>query len=450
MKLLLIDDDKNLNNVLAYQLNKNDFEVVSAFDGQSGLKEYEKTKFDVVVADIQMPDITGIDILQEIRKKDKNVIFLIITAYGSVDNALEACKMGADDYLTKPFGIEQLLFLIEKASRLRNLQFENLRLKQELTDRFDFGNMITKSSIMKSVLQMAKQAAESEATILILGESGTGKELLARAIHNNSPRKEKEFIVVNCPSIPTNLIESELFGHVKGSFTGALKDRKGKFELADRGTLFLDEIGDLGLDVQAKLLRVLQEKTFEKLGTSKEIKVDVRIIAATNKNIEEMMQHEKFREDLYYRLSVIPLILPPLRERRDDLPFLIDYFLQKYSKEKNIKIDNDVYDIMEKYSWPGNIRELQNLIERLSILLPKNKITLKDLPSFFFDESNTFEKNQNISLDNLSLEEIEKNAILGALNRTAGNQTKAAKLLDIPRHVLLYRMKKLKISSLRF
>ena len=446
MKLLLIDDDLNLNQVLEYQLTKHKFETVTAVNGKTGLEKFKKTEFDVVVTDIEMPDINGIEVLREIRKLNNDVIFVIITAYGSVDNALEACKLGADDYLTKPFGIEQLLFIIEKAARLRNLQKENIRLQRELTDKYQFENMIAKSSKMQAVLGMAMQAAASDATILILGESGTGKELLAKAIHFNSSRKKRELVIVNCPSIPENLIESELFGHIKGAFTGALKERKGKFELADGGTIFLDEIGDLGWDVQAKLLRVLQERTIERLGTSKEIKIDVRIIAATNKNIEEMMRKGEFREDLYYRLCVVPLIIPPLRERKEDLPFLIDFFFRKYAKDRPIKLENDVFNLLENYSWPGNIRELENLIERLCVLNQKNYITKNDLPNSFLPGEKDSENIPIEKVENLSFFQIEKNAIVEALRRMNGNQTKAAKLLKIPRHILLYRMKKLHIK----
>jgi DNA-binding NtrC family response regulator len=446
MKLLLIDDDLSLNQVLEYQLTKHNFETVTALDGKTGLEKFKKTEFDVVVTDIQMPDVNGIEVLKEIRRLNPDVLVIIITAYGSVDNALEACRLGADDYLTKPFGIEQLLFIIEKSARLRNLQRENIRLQRELTEKYQFENMIAISPKMQTVLRMAMQAAASNATLLILGESGTGKELMAKAIHFNSPRKVKDLVIVNCPSIPENLIESELFGHAKGAFTGALKERKGKFELADGGTIFLDEIGDLGWEVQAKLLRVLQERTFERLGTSKEIKVDVRIIAATNKKIEEMMQKGEFREDLYYRLSVVPLIIPPLRERKEDIPYLIDFFLRKYTQGRSIKLDNDVFYLLENYNWPGNIRELENLMERLCVLNQKNYITKDDLPSTFLTEKTDLKNIPLEEIENLSFFQIEKKIIQDVLKRVNGNQTKAAKLLKIPRHILLYRMKKLQIK----
>jgi two-component system NtrC family response regulator len=442
-RVLLIDDDINLCKVIAHQLKKNGFEVATADSGEAGLLRFRKEDFDIVLTDIQMPDISGIQVLKEVRRRNRQVVIIIITAHGSIDNALEACRLGADDYLTKPFGKEQLLFAIEKAVRLRKLQHENTQLRQELTGKYRFDNLVARSSKMEDVLHMAGQVAASDATVLIMGESGTGKELIARAIHYNSPRKNKPLVTVNCPSIPDNLLESELFGHVKGAYTGAIKDRKGKFELADGGTIFLDEIGDLREDVQAKLLRVLQEHEIERLGDSKTIKVDVRVIAATNKNLERLVQGGEFREDLYYRLSVVPITIPPLRERKEEIPYLVDFFITRYSKDRKFVVDPEVISVLQQYDWPGNIRELENAIERAVVLSTDNRITPESLPAHF----QTPKKKETGSplkfpQEDLSLEEVEKQVILEALERAGGNRSRAARLLKIPRHVLLYRLKK--------
>jgi DNA-binding NtrC family response regulator len=445
-KVLLVDDDENLNKVLSFQLNQMGFDVTTAIDGSSGLNLFKQSTFDIVITDLQLPGMSGMELLTSIRRLDKNVIVLIITAYGTVENAVEASKLGADDYLTKPFGKETLRFVIEKAIQFRKLQSENIQLRSELFQKYDFSNLVGKSSAMDDVLKLTGRVAESDATVLIQGESGTGKELIARAIHYNSPRKDKAFITVNCPSIPENLIESELFGHVKGAFTGALKDRKGKFQLADQGTIFLDEIGDLKEDLQARLLRVLQEKEFERVGESTPIKVDVRVVAATNKNIEKLVQDGRFREDLYYRLNVVTILIPPLRERKDDIPFLVDHFIKKYGKGKNYTVTDEALDLIIQYDWPGNVRELENTIERAIVISRESVIT----PDLFQPISKLLKQQVALPVEigeseSLTFEEIERRAILNALNKTNGNQTRAAKLLDIPRHVLIYRMKKLGI-----
>jgi DNA-binding NtrC family response regulator len=446
-RLLLIDDDINLCQVISYQLKKMGYEVDVANSGSEGLKAYKKGSYDIVLTDIQMPDISGIQVLQEIRKQNKDVVIILITAYGSVENALEACRMGADNYITKPFGQEQLLFVIEKAVRLRKLQTENRNLREELSQKFRFENMVVTSPAMETVVQMAGKVAQSDATVLLLGESGTGKELLARAIHYHSPRSARPLITVNCPSIPDNLLESELFGHVRGAFTGAIKDRKGKFELADGGTLFLDEIGDLREDVQAKLLRVLQEHEFERLGESTPIQVDVRLIAATNKDIQKLVSEGRFREDLYYRLSVVPITIPPLRERKEDIPYLVEFFIERYRKDKKITVDPVVLEILKRYNWPGNVRELENVIERALVLSNEPKISVENLPAHLTEPSAIDqEKHKEDLFSDLTLDNLERRAIRMALQRTGGNQTKAAQLLNIPRHVLLYRIKKLDIK----
>ncbi|UCF64500.1 MAG: sigma-54-dependent Fis family transcriptional regulator [bacterium] len=447
MHVLLIDDDINLCKVIGYQLEKQGFRVTTAHRGKDGLRLFSQKDIDVVLTDIQMPDISGIDVLQNIRQENQQVVIILITAYGSVDNALEACRLGADDYITKPFGQEQLLFVIEKAVRLRKLQLENEELKDELAGKFRFEKMVVKSDAMQKVIQNARKVAQSDATVLILGESGTGKELLARSIHFNSPRRDKPFIVVNCPSIPNNLIESELFGHVRGAFTGAIKDRKGKFELADGGTLFLDEIGDLQESVQANLLRVLQEKEFERLGDSRIIQVDVQLLAATNKNLEQLTKEGKFREDLYYRLSVVPLTIPPLRNRKDDIPDLVRYFIQQFGHGRDIPVSAEVLQSFQEYHWPGNIRELENTIERALVLGSGSEISIDNVPPHISQKpGKTGDELLQLPFDDFSLENAERQLITLALQKSRGNQTRAAGLLKIPRHVLLYRMKKWKIQ----
>ena len=447
-RILLIDDDLNLSKIISYQLEKNGFRVTTANSGTQGLEFFHKNGFEIVLLDIQMPDISGIRVLEEIRRQNRGVIVIMITAYGSIENALEACRLGADDYITKPFGQEQLLFVIEKALQFRRLQQENTQLRQELVGKYRFENMVARSAKMEDVLRLVGQVAQSDATVLILGESGTGKELIAKAIHYHSPRKDKPLITVNCPSIPENLLESELFGHVKGAFTGAIKDRKGKFELADGGSIFLDEIGDLPEHLQAKLLRVLQEQEFERLGDSRPIQVNVRVIAATNKELMQQVQEGKFREDLYYRLSVVPITLPPLRERKEEIPYLVDFFLERYGKGGKFVIEPDVISALQSYDWPGNVRELENAIERAVILAEGNRISLECLPPHIFTQPpRPSSATGEIKEENLSLEQIEKTAIMDALKRTGGNQTRAAQLLKIPRHVLIYRMKKLGIAS---
>jgi len=445
-KILLVDDDENLTKVIFFQLSSMGFDVTTAVDGESGFELFKQNSFDILITDLQLPGLSGMELLTSVRRLDKNIIILLITAYGTVENAIEASRLGADDYITKPFGKEMLRFIIEKAIRMRELQTENIQLRGELYQKYEFGNVIAKSAAMDDVLKLTGQVAESDATVLIQGESGTGKELIARAIHYNSNRHDKPLITVNCPSIPENLIESELFGHVRGAFTGAVKDRRGKFQLADRGTIFLDEIGDLKDELQARLLRVLQEKEFERVGDSAPIKVDVRVVAATNKNLETLVAQGKFREDLYYRLNVVTIAIPPLRERKDDIPFLIDYFMKKHGKDKKFGISDDALDLIMQYDWPGNVRELENTIERAIIISTEPVIKLEVLQPISRNLKKEFALPPEIGADeNLTVEEIEKRAILNALNKTKGNKTKAAKLLDVPRHVLLYRMKKLGI-----
>ncbi|MEE4311119.1 MAG: sigma-54 dependent transcriptional regulator [candidate division KSB1 bacterium] len=447
--ILLIDDDESLNRVISYQLSEMGFQVTTAVKGEEGLRLFREKDFDIVISDVQLPDINGMEVLNAVRLLDRDVVFIIITAYGTVDNAIEAGQLGADEYLTKPFGKEALRFVIEKAMRLRELKAENVQLRGELYQKYNFDNLIGKSAAWTDVLKLTGRVAESDATILIQGESGTGKELIARAIHYNSLRKEKPFVTVNCPSIPENLMESELFGHVRGAFTGANKDRTGKFEMADQGTIFLDEIGDMRSDLQAKLLRVLQEKEIERVGDSKPRRVDARVVAATNKDIEALVSTGIFREDLYYRLNVVTIPLPPLRDRREDIPFLVDYFVSKYAKGEKYSVSEKAMTFLIDYDWPGNVRELENAIERAIVIATSTVITPEELPPMLKHVTQGILRPAAAGDPDrsLTLADLERRAIVDALDKSGGNQTKAAKLLDIPRHVLIYRMKKLRIKA---
>jgi two-component system NtrC family response regulator len=443
-RVLLVDDDRNLCRVIGYQLEKSGYEVTSETSGKAGLDKAKNDSYDVVITDIQMPDLNGIDLLREVRRVDPETVVIMITAYGSVDGALEACRLGADDYVTKPFSQEQLLFTLEKNLRLRRLQRENKELKHKLGEQVRFDRMVAHGETMQRLLDTAVRVAESDATVLILGESGTGKELLARGLHHHSPRSEGPFITVNCPAIPESLLESELFGHVKGAFTGALRDRAGKFEQANGGTVFLDEIGDLRDDLQAKLLRVIQERQVERLGASEPRQVDVRIIAATHHDLATRVREGTFRQDLYYRLSVIPLVLPPLRERPEDIPYLVDDLIRRRAGDRNIEIEDETLRLLTLYSWPGNVRELENVVERALILSRDNRITPQDLSAEIRGE---VKHGPNVSSESnrppeLSLARNEERLIREALRRANGNQSEAARLLEIPRHVLLYRLKK--------
>lgn len=448
-KLLLVDDDPSMLRVLQHQLEQAGYRVITATDVATARQRYAEQTFDAVVSDLALPDGDGIDLLKFVRSQNAQVVFIIITAYGTIENALEACRKGADDYVTKPFSREQLLFALEKALRMRQLQHENVQLRSELLHQYDFSSIVAHSRVMQDMLKMVARVAETDSTVLILGESGTGKELVARAIHYNSPRKEGPFVVVNCPSIPDALLESELFGHVKGAYTGALRDRKGKFEQAEGGTLFLDEIGDLKPELQAKLLRVLQERVIERVGSEKTVEVDVRIVAATNRDLEALVREGTFREDLYYRLAVFPIRIPPLREHPEDIPHLVSYFLKRNAGGKTFRITPEALDALMAYSWPGNVRELQNVVERASILSDDGIIGRELLPANIVEGMHDripHATSEGDSASPRSLEEIEKQAILQALERSHGNQTAAARMLGIPRHVLLYRMKKFGIS----
>jgi two-component system NtrC family response regulator len=441
--ILLIDDDESLRRVMEFSLTEAGYAVRAVAGGEEGLRLFEKDPFDAVVTDITMPGMSGMEVLRQVRERDARIPVIIITAYGTIESAVEAMKQGAFDYITKPFNRDELRITLEKALRMRRLEHENVELRAEIRGRYRFEEIVGTSEKVREVLETAGRVASSDASVLITGESGTGKELLARGIHYSSPRANGPFVAVNCAAIPETLIESELFGHVKGAFTGAIRDKEGKFELADGGTLFLDEIGELRVDLQSKILRALQEKTVDRVGGSRPVPVDARVIAATNRDIERAVKDGKFREDIYYRLSVITLHMPPLRERKEDIPILAEHFLKKYNKSEPVTLSPDTLEALKAYGWPGNVRELENVIQRASVLRRGNEITRAELPDKLTKEERGVEDIiLNLPEEGISLEELEKSLIIKALEKHKGNQTRAAEYLGITRPTLIYRMEK--------
>jgi len=441
--ILLIDDDQSLRRVIEYSLVEKGYYVRTAAGGEEGFALYEKEPFDAVITDITMSGMSGMEVLTKFRQADPGLPVIMITAYGTIESAVEAMKQGAVDYITKPFNREELHISLDRAIKMRRLERENVQLRAEVIDRYRFDSILGGSERVREVLDLAGRVAPSEATVLITGESGTGKELLAKGIHYNSTRATGAFVAVNCAAIPENLMESELFGHMKGSFTGAFRDKEGKFELADGGTLFLDEIGDLRIDLQAKILRALQERTVDRVGGVKPIPVDVRVIASTNRDLERAVKEGTFRDDLYYRLSVVILHMPPLRERKDDIPLLAEYFLKKFTKGGTVTLESEALSLLQAYGWPGNVRELENVIERASVLKRGNSVMVADLPEKLTRTGGSAEDIiLNLPDAGISLEELEKTLIIKALERQKGNQTRAAEYLRITRPTLIYRMEK--------
>jgi len=446
-KVLLIDDDDSLRRVTEYSLHSAGFHVLSAADGKQGLAAFRADSPQVVITDIQMPGLSGYDVLQQIKSERPETIVIVITAYSSVEKAVDAMKQGAYDYLAKPFSRDELVIVVEKAFNLLGLQEENQRLRDELEYQIDFSHMIGISDGMQHVFEMVRRVAPTEASVLITGESGTGKELIARAIHQGGPRSRAPFVAINCAAIPANLLESELFGHVRGAFTGAVRDHSGKFQQAHGGTLFLDEVGEMPLELQPKLLRVLQEMEVEPLG-GRARTVDVRIIAATNQDVEHALEEGRFREDLFYRLAVIPIEMPPLRRRAEDVPLLVRHFLERFSRGNPPDISDQALACMMAYPWPGNVRELQNAVERLVVLSHGETIERHHLPSKLCTQA-SMSRNRVVELpaEGYPLEEIEKEAVMQALERNQWNQTRAALFLQVPRHTLIYRMEKYGIKK---
>ena len=440
--VMVVDDERTQLEFVGGFLGKAGFEVVLMENSRRALERFRKEPFDLVLTDQRMPEMSGVDLLKQCRAVDPEVAVIIMTAYGSIETAVSAMKEGATDYLTKPLNLEELLLRIERVKRSHQLVRENTELREALQERHRIEGVIGESGEMQEVLDLVRRVAPSDATVLLRGESGTGKELIAKAIHYASTRKNGPLVKVNCAALPETLLESELFGHEKGAFTGAFAMRKGRFEIADKGTLFLDEIGDLPAHLQAKLLRVLQEKEFERVGSNHAINSDVRIITATHGDLEQLMRDGSFREDLYYRLNVVTIILPPLRERRQDLSALIDYFLRKFA-EKNGKtiqgFSHEARDALLRYDYPGNVRELENLVERAIVLTRDDVIRLGELPLTIKETRASTDDQTNLSA---VVEGMERRMIVDALSAAGGVQTKAAESLGISERALRYKLRK--------
>lgn len=449
----VIDDEPIIHEILGQLLTSEGYEVELSFSGKEALEKHSEKSFDLILLDLLMPGMDGIAVLKKLKKIDPRGLVIIITAYASIESAIAAMKIGAYDYIQKPFKHDELLLTIKRAIEHKRLQEENVRLKNEITRKFSFENIIGKSKLMQNIFELIKAAAPTKSTILLQGESGTGKELVARAIHQNSDRAAFPFITVNSGSLPPDLLESHLFGHVKGAFTGATSNKKGLFEAAEKGSIFFDEISTLSLETQAKILRVMQEKEFMRLGGTKIIKVDTRIIAATNTHLEELIQQRAFREDLFYRLNVIKIELPPLRERKEDIPLLIKHFIDFYAKENKKEIEGlseDVMEILENYDWPGNIRELENLIERAAVLTKSKFITRESLPSFLLTQQKNEAKPVSPLNEELNLKKqittYQKKSIIDALKKTKGVQKEAAKILGLKPTTLNEMIKRLNVD----
>jgi two-component system response regulator PilR (NtrC family) len=452
--ILVLDDDKGMREFLEIMLSREGYTVSCAADAEKALNLCKKMKFDLILTDLKMPKVDGIEFLQRSRDICPETLVILMTAYASGETAVSAMKEGAYDYIEKDFDIDDLKALIQQALNKKGIKKEDAQFIREMEDAVSFGGMIGKSKVILKVYGLINKVAATSANILVLGESGTGKELVAKAIHENSQRSKMPFITINCGGIPENLLESELFGYMKGSFTGAHSDKQGLFEMARGGTIFLDEIGDLPAILQVKLLRVVQEKTFRRIGGTDDIKVDVRIISATNQNLAEKVRDGSFREDLYYRMNVIPIHLPPLRERKEDIPILAKYFIEKYSREFNKEIRNmSLYalELLMQYQFPGNIRELENIIERSvaletsNIILPENLMISKPPGSPAKDEYFDIPE-QGIPLNSI-LADHERGWIIKALEKSGGSKTKAAELLHITFDSLRYRIEKLGLEE---
>ncbi|HNR50429.1 MAG: Transcriptional regulatory protein ZraR [Deltaproteobacteria bacterium ADurb.BinA179] len=454
--ILIVDDEAQNRDFLSEILLEENYAVTSVANGKDAVAKLSQDNFHVVLTDLQMPEIDGLGVIRYLIENRLNCIGVIYTGYGSVKTAVDAMKLGAFDYITKPFKADEIKVVVKKALDHLALQEENAYLKQQLKAKYKFENIIGTSDRMQRVFSMIDKVASTDSTVLILGESGTGKELVARALHYNSPRAQNPFVPVNCGAIPEELLESELFGHEKGAFTGAFRARIGRFELAHSGSIFLDEVSEMSPNLQVKLLRVIQEREFERVGGVKSIRTDVRIIAATNKNLEEEVEQGRFREDLYYRLNVIPMNLPPLRERRDDIPLLVKHFLAKYGKEKNPSLtgfSRKAMNLLMQYKWPGNVRELENLVERLLVLCDGPEVDTCDLPDKILAGAvQTTSAVPHIDLPESGIDlssavsEFEKSIIIQALNRSNWVKNRAAKLLHVNRTTLVEKIKKQKLQ----
>ncbi|MBF0492864.1 MAG: sigma-54-dependent Fis family transcriptional regulator [Deltaproteobacteria bacterium] len=448
--ILIADDEAAIVKALNRFLSEKGFQVCTAHNYETAVLQLSKQRFDLALIDLKLGDANGIDLLKKIKKEQVDTLCFLITGYGTIESAVEALKEGAYHYLTKPFLLEDVLHLLNQALETHHIKEENRILKQQVKLRFGIKNLVGVSDKMQEVYSLIEKVADTDSNILILGESGTGKELVARAIHYQSRRAGHPMVAVNCGAIPEDLLESELFGHIKGAFTGAVASRSGRFEMAQNGSVFLDEIGDMSLKLQVKLLRVIQERKFEPVGSTRTVEVDVRIIAATNKNLEQAVQDHSFREDLYYRLNVIPIYLPPLRERKSDVPLLAKYFFDRFAQEnqrKKFTLSPEALDALTQYSWKGNVRELENVIERLVILKKEGVIEKEDLPEKITQHKTPSSFETVIPKEGIDLKkvvgEFENSIITKALAHSAGNKNKAAKLLKLNRTTLLEKIRKI-------
>ncbi len=449
-RILIVDDEPDALELMQELFERKGYLSLTASNGLDALKKIKNEEPEIVITDIRMPEMDGMQLLKTINKEHPHIPVIMVTAHGTIETAVEAMKLGAKDYILKPLRLDEILAKVERITQLNSLIKENEYLLNRLQQTYDFTNMIGKTEKIQQLFRLVKDVATTNTTILIGGESGVGKELIANAIHYNSPRAKRPFIKVNCGVLAESLLESELFGHMKGAFTGAIKDKIGRFEMADGGTLFLDEIGDISLNMQLKLLRVLQEGEFERVGGTETIKVDVRIIAATNRDLKKAMQEGNFRQDLYYRLNVIPIEVPPLRERREDIKFLVYHFMEKFNKVygKNIsEISPDAMELFENYEYPGNIRELENFIERIVVLSKNNTIEVTDLPEPIRKITRTPDKEINLDKGfNHLVEDYEKQIIVKALEKNEHNKFQTAKMLNMNRSTLLSKLKKYHIE----
>jgi two-component system NtrC family response regulator len=444
--ILLVDDDPSLRRVVEYQLREAGYDVRGVESAADALEAVAADAYDLIVTDLIMPGLSGLDLLERVRAIRPESAVVVITAHGEVATAVRAMQLGALDFLEKPFARERLLVAVEKAVELVRLRDENRRLRAQVGESASFSSIVGSSPALRAALADLERAAETDATVLLLGESGTGKELAARAIHARSRRKDGPFVVVNCSAIPEGLLESELFGHRKGAFTGAVEDRPGKFEAAAGGTILLDEVGELPLAVQPKLLRVLQDGVLDKVGATREVRSDARVVAATHRDLETLVREGAFREDLFYRLSVVPLRIPPLRERREDIPVLVEHLLRKQARRHDReapRLSPGAVDRLMRYDWPGNVRELENLLERLVVLHRSPVVEVEDLPESLRRDLPRFGGARlDLPPEGIVLEEVERGLIEEALRRSGGNQSAAARFLGLTRQTLVYRMQK--------
>ncbi|KPL00838.1 MAG: hypothetical protein AMJ91_03155 [candidate division Zixibacteria bacterium SM23_73_3] len=447
-KILVVDDEESMCKFMEIMLKKEGYHVSTSRDAPTALEQVKSENYDLVIADLMMPEMSGLELLSQAKSVNPDIDFIVMTAFASVDSAIEALKKGAFDYITKPFKVDEIKIAVRKSLEQKKMARENVFLKRELQTKFDFDSFIGNSQEITKLKKMAERISRSDSTVLIEGESGTGKELIARAIHYHSPRSDKPFVTINCAALPENLLESELFGHVKGSFTGAIKDKEGLFKVADGGTFFLDELGMTSPAIQAKLLRALEEKEITPVGGTAPVKVDVRLIAATNVDLEQEVKFGNFRADLYYRLHVIPIRIPPLRERRDDIKLLSSYFIRKYCQKMQMKekiITDEAMKLLLSYQWPGNVRELENAIEHAVLLSKGNQITPEDLPQKV-KEGKDIDLITEVQPSAPTLESIEKAYIFWVLNQTGWQKSKAASILGIDASTLYRKIEKYKLK----